>query len=202
MAKARELIGLKHGLLSLLSRSENVGTKTAWNCRCDCGKVFIARTDNILSGKTKTCGHTKDEWIPTGAIALEVEVDIPELRYMVETYVGQVMTSKLTGRNVYGFAAAIDPRMNVVVVLSPPMLRHTPKGCDVDAQFSRILHGLYKAGHIEGKGVRRGYARWAAECGVGTKVKLASTDDAVIRTAYQSLVFDAETDVLPTHQFT
>jgi len=50
------LIGKKFGLLIVVSKSENVGKNTAWNCICDCGKTTKSLTYNLTTGKSKSCG--------------------------------------------------------------------------------------------------------------------------------------------------
>ncbi len=57
-----DLTGQKFGQLKVLYRtSDRVSPaghrKTMWRCQCDCGRTTNVSTDNLRSGKAKTCGH-------------------------------------------------------------------------------------------------------------------------------------------------
>lgn len=54
--KKLDLSGQKIGHLTVLKPSENIGTKTAWICRCDCGQETTVKTDHLRSGHTTSCG--------------------------------------------------------------------------------------------------------------------------------------------------
>ena len=56
MAKKLDLTGQRFGKLTVLRPAENIGDKTAWVCRCDCGEEIIARTTHLRAGRIKTCG--------------------------------------------------------------------------------------------------------------------------------------------------
>ena len=56
MSERLDLTGRRFGKLTVLRRAENIGNKTAWVCRCDCGKEFIAKTTHLQTGHTKSCG--------------------------------------------------------------------------------------------------------------------------------------------------
>ena len=51
-----DLTGQQFGGLTVLRPAENIGKKTAWLCRCDCGRETVVRGDHLRSGHTKTCG--------------------------------------------------------------------------------------------------------------------------------------------------
>ena len=51
-----DLAGQKYGRLTILGPAENVGIRTAWRCRCDCGVEVVVRTDRLRSGHTSSCG--------------------------------------------------------------------------------------------------------------------------------------------------
>lgn len=51
-----DLTGQKFGHLTALSPAENIGGRTAWLCRCDCGSTFVAKTVHLRRGHVKTCG--------------------------------------------------------------------------------------------------------------------------------------------------
>lgn len=51
-----DLTGQRFGHLTVLDPAENVGTKTAWRCLCDCGQETVVKTCHLRCGHTKTCG--------------------------------------------------------------------------------------------------------------------------------------------------
>jgi len=54
--KRLDLTGQRFGKLTVLARAENQGGKTAWLCRCDCGREKAVKTCSLRSGHTKSCG--------------------------------------------------------------------------------------------------------------------------------------------------
>ena len=54
--KKLDLTGQRYGKLTVLRPAENIGRKTAWVCRCDCGRETVVRTSHLRTGKTRTCG--------------------------------------------------------------------------------------------------------------------------------------------------
>ena len=54
--KAINLESRRFGKLSVVEKTENMGTRTAWICICDCGNKKKVRTNDLLRGKTKSCG--------------------------------------------------------------------------------------------------------------------------------------------------
>ena len=56
--KKLDLAGQRFGNLTVLRPAENIGVKTAWVCRCDCGREIIAKTYHLRDGHTKSCGCT------------------------------------------------------------------------------------------------------------------------------------------------
>lgn len=54
-----DLAGQKFERVQVVSRAPNMSetdTNARWNCKCDCGKEFIAYGQDIRRGKTKSCG--------------------------------------------------------------------------------------------------------------------------------------------------
>lgn len=55
-----DLTGRRYGLLVVVSRSENVvrggHSKTAWHCKCDCGKSAVRIGNYLQCGKATSCG--------------------------------------------------------------------------------------------------------------------------------------------------
>jgi len=56
MPELMDLVGERFGRLVVLERSANVGKKTAWRCRCDCGADTTAMAGNLRNGNTSSCG--------------------------------------------------------------------------------------------------------------------------------------------------
>ena len=54
--KKVDLTGMRFGKLTVLCPAENIGTRTAWVCRCDCGRETVARTVRLRDGHCRTCG--------------------------------------------------------------------------------------------------------------------------------------------------
>lgn len=54
--KKVDLTGQRYGQLTVLTPAENIGTRTAWRCRCDCGREVIEKTVHLRSGRVKSCG--------------------------------------------------------------------------------------------------------------------------------------------------
>lgn len=54
-----DLTGQRFGKLVAVEPAENVGGKTTWLCRCDCGKERIVKTKFLRNGKTRSCGCTE-----------------------------------------------------------------------------------------------------------------------------------------------
>lgn len=64
MALRLDLTGKKVGrltVISLHSLGGKAGGKTCWNCRCDCGKMIIVFSSNLVRHHTKSCGCLKIE---------------------------------------------------------------------------------------------------------------------------------------------
>lgn len=51
-----DLTGQRFGMLTVLEPAENIGSMTAWRCRCDCGKETVVMTGHLRSGQTTSCG--------------------------------------------------------------------------------------------------------------------------------------------------
>ena len=54
--KKVDLTGQRYGKLTVIAPAENVGGRTAWLCRCDCGRETVARTHRLRNGHTVSCG--------------------------------------------------------------------------------------------------------------------------------------------------
>ena len=51
-----DLTGQRFGRLTVLTQADNIGQKTAWLCRCDCGRKTVVRTSHLRCGHTTGCG--------------------------------------------------------------------------------------------------------------------------------------------------
>ncbi len=56
MSAVINLTGLKFSRLTVVTRAENRGSRSAWNCVCECGLETIALAQSLKSGKTASCG--------------------------------------------------------------------------------------------------------------------------------------------------
>ena len=54
--KKLDLTGQRYGKLTVLGPAENIGQRTAWLCRCECGREIVAKTVHLRSGHVKSCG--------------------------------------------------------------------------------------------------------------------------------------------------
>ena len=51
-----DLTGQRFGHLTVLAPAENIGTRTAWRCRCDCGQDIVVPTRDLRRGRRTSCG--------------------------------------------------------------------------------------------------------------------------------------------------
>ena len=58
--KKLDLIGQQFGKLTVLAPAENVGNRTAWLCRCECGKEVVVKTVRLRNGHCTSCGCDKE----------------------------------------------------------------------------------------------------------------------------------------------
>ena len=54
--KKLDLTGQKFGKLTVLAPAENIKDRTAWLCRCDCGKETVVKTCRLRNGRAVSCG--------------------------------------------------------------------------------------------------------------------------------------------------
>lgn len=55
--KPQDLTGQRFGkLVAVRLTNEKRNSHTVWECKCDCGKTCYVDTNNLKSGKTKSCG--------------------------------------------------------------------------------------------------------------------------------------------------
>lgn len=65
-----DLTGQRYGRLTALYPAENIGARTAWLCRCDCGKEVVVPTNRLRCGHTKSCGCIYGPGGPRPALGL------------------------------------------------------------------------------------------------------------------------------------
>lgn len=54
--KKLNLLGQRYGRLVVIATAENIGWRTAWLCRCDCGQQLVVKTYHLRSGHVTSCG--------------------------------------------------------------------------------------------------------------------------------------------------
>ena len=54
--KRVDLTSQRFGRLLVLGPADNIGSRTAWRCRCDCGRETVVKTCRLRSGHTASCG--------------------------------------------------------------------------------------------------------------------------------------------------
>ena len=59
--KAYDLIGKSFDRLTVLGRAKNRGMKVIWVCQCECGRISMAGTHDLTSGKHRSCGCLQKE---------------------------------------------------------------------------------------------------------------------------------------------
>lgn len=50
MGRFKDLTGQRFGMLIVISRADNRGGHTAWNCKCDCGNDVVVVGHNLIRG--------------------------------------------------------------------------------------------------------------------------------------------------------
>lgn len=61
--KFRDLTGQRFERLIAAEPLRRAGSKIAWVCQCDCGKMVTVTRDNLVSGHTKSCGCLSREML-------------------------------------------------------------------------------------------------------------------------------------------
>ena len=51
-----DLSGQSFGRLVVMGEAENVNGRSAWRCRCSCGKEITTKTKYLRNGETRSCG--------------------------------------------------------------------------------------------------------------------------------------------------
>jgi len=83
MGKIKDIAGKKYGRLTAIKLSND---HKKWVFKCDCGNVFETFKDNVVRGRTKSCGCLKNEKF----------TDLTDKKF------GRLTVNKMIGRNKYG----------------------------------------------------------------------------------------------------
>jgi hypothetical protein len=76
--KPLQLEGEKFGRLTVLNRAGSTKQGVSlWLCKCDCGAMFIAHSQRLKSGQTKSCGCLNKELIIARDISRRKKKDSP-----------------------------------------------------------------------------------------------------------------------------
>ena len=95
--KKLDLTGQRFGKLTVLEPAANVSTKTAWLCRCDCGKEAVVTTQRLRDGHRTSCGCDKELFgEPPSAIGRA------SLTYIDGTCVEMLRTRPVSSNNTSG----------------------------------------------------------------------------------------------------
>ena len=97
--KKLELTGQRYGRLVVLRQAENIGKRTAWLCRCDCGNEVVVRTNRLRSGHTTSCGCKGPGATPG--------VGLPGLTYVEGTCL-EMLRAKTVRRNNTSGVPGVD----------------------------------------------------------------------------------------------
>lgn len=54
--KKENLLHQKFNLLTVIEDAVSIKGRSAWKCKCDCGKIKIVKAEDLKCGSTKSCG--------------------------------------------------------------------------------------------------------------------------------------------------
>lgn len=91
--KKLDLTGQRFGKLTVTAPAGNIGDRTAWFCRCDCGRETVVKTCHLRSGHTKSCGCQYGPGGPRTALGLT---------YIDGTCVEMIRANTLRSNNTSG----------------------------------------------------------------------------------------------------
>ena len=89
-----DLTGQRYGKLTVLGPAPNIGTRTAWRCRCDCGRETIVQSGRLRSGHTSSCGCLGSRAVPG--------TNLPGLTYVDGTCVEMLRAKTVRKNNTSG----------------------------------------------------------------------------------------------------
>lgn len=95
--KKLDLTGQRFGRLTVLEPAANIGPRTAWRCRCDCGEETTVITQRLRSGRQTSCGCDKEYFGK-----LSCEIARANLTYIDGTCVEMIRTRPVRSNNTSG----------------------------------------------------------------------------------------------------
>ena len=95
--KKLDLTGQQFGKLTVLAPAENVGSRTAWLCRCECGRETIAKTVRLRDGHCTSCGCDKELYGEPPHV-----IGLASLTYVDGTCVEMIRTRPVRKNNTSG----------------------------------------------------------------------------------------------------
>lgn len=58
----KDLTGMRFGLLAVLGKADSKSRRTMWNVRCVCGVEKQVRGESLASGRTRSCGCSREHF--------------------------------------------------------------------------------------------------------------------------------------------
>lgn len=90
-------------MLTVIATAGNIGNRTAWLCRCDCGRERVVKTANLRSGCTKNCGCVNGfSPPPDGGPYYRGEIGRASLTYIDGTCVEMLQAKTVRKNNTSG----------------------------------------------------------------------------------------------------
>ncbi len=100
----KDLIGMRFGKLVALSYEGDIDGQYYWRCRCDCGNEAVIRQNNLVLGRTKSCGCIQREiirenmkWVDGTSVKMLESIKDRPIGSNTSGYTG-VYQNKRTGR--------------------------------------------------------------------------------------------------------
>jgi len=110
--KKLDLTGQRFGKLTVLAPAENIDKRTAWLCRCECGRERVVKTYYLRSGKVTSCGcdrsYAHNGWNENGS-ASKGAAGRASLTYIDGTCV-EMLAAKTVRRNNTSGVPGVDWR--------------------------------------------------------------------------------------------
>ncbi len=95
--KKLDLTGQRYGKPTVLAPAENIGSRTAWQCLCDCGQETAATTVRLRDGHRTSCGCDKAHFGKPPA-----EIGRASLTYVDGTCVEMIRAGTVRSNNTSG----------------------------------------------------------------------------------------------------
>lgn len=171
MPKLIDLTGQKFNSLTVIKRVENIGKKTAWLCKCDCGKEIIVKGEYLRNGTTKSCGCKNKK-------------DLTNQRF------GRLIAIKPTVKRTKDRCVIWYCKCDcgkTIEVSSKSLIQGNTKSCGCLSNETRAQNGRNNKIDLTGKkfgfltvikdsGERKGSnVLWLCQCKCGNKVKIKGT---------------------------